>query len=233
MFLFLHFSLLYPLKSANKVCMTLWFIQRWGAGVRELLLCTLKPVIMGSRRPHGSGWGSSSGMEARSRTGMVSTELTVPEPEDDWLPEVGADEELEPLCDWGWDWVWDWECVWEWEGVSFSGSWDMVSTSLIAWMKREKGELPMLGFKNNSLSEMDNPALPTNYEPKIDFFVLQITYEVMLILFFKQHSALFSLTKYQQLCWWKINVSLYHHGISVLLRRTTCCDTVCDFWANN
>lgn len=51
---------------------------------------------MGSRRPHGSASGSS-GTDGRV-TGIVSTLLSVPEPLDDWLPEVGPLEELEP--DW-------------------------------------------------------------------------------------------------------------------------------------
>lgn len=43
----------------------------------------------------------------------MSTELNVPEPEEEpWLDDVGADEELDP----GWDWVWDWVwlCDWDW-----------------------------------------------------------------------------------------------------------------------
>ncbi|KAF0021503.1 hypothetical protein F2P81_026244 [Scophthalmus maximus] len=57
---------------------------------------------MGSRRPQGCGSGSS-GTDGRV-TGRVSMLLTVPEPLDDWLPEVGPLEEPEP----GWDWVFDW-----------------------------------------------------------------------------------------------------------------------------
>lgn len=49
-------------------------------------------------------------------TGMVSTLLTVPEPLDDWLAEVGPLDELEPCGDLIWDgdrvdWLWvsDWD----------------------------------------------------------------------------------------------------------------------------
>lgn len=68
---------------------------------------------MGMTRPHTWGWtsSSSSGIDCSSWTGTVSTELRVPEPEDEpWLDDVGADEELDPGCDCVWDWVWD--CDW-------------------------------------------------------------------------------------------------------------------------
>ena len=53
-----------------------------------------KPLSMGSRRPQGSGSGSS-GTEA-SGTGMVSTLLSVPE---DWLLEVGPLEGPDPVAE--------------------------------------------------------------------------------------------------------------------------------------
>lgn len=72
---------------------------------------------MGSRRPHGSASGSS-GTDGRV-TGMVSKLLRVPEPLDDWLPEVGPLEELEP----GWDWDWDFDCDGDWVEKTWDGDW--------------------------------------------------------------------------------------------------------------
>ena len=57
-------------------------------------LRTLKRLCRGSRRPQGRGSGSSR-MGDRSWTGMVSTELTVPDVDEDWL--AGTDDELELL----------------------------------------------------------------------------------------------------------------------------------------
>lgn len=74
---------------------------------------------MGSRRPQGSASGSS-GTDGRV-TGMVSKLLSVPEPLDDWLPEVGPLEELEP----GWDWDLDWDGDWvgDWVERTWDGDW--------------------------------------------------------------------------------------------------------------
>lgn len=73
---------------------------------------------MGSRRPQGSASGSS-GTDGRV-TGRVSTLLSVPEPLDDWLAEVGPLEELEPVWDWDLDWDGDWvdwvDWDWAWDG---------------------------------------------------------------------------------------------------------------------
>lgn len=82
---------------------------------------------MGSRRPQGSASGSS-GTDGRV-TGMVSKLLSVPEPLDDWLPEVGPLEELEPGWDWDLDWDGDWvERTWDgdwvdWVDWAWDGNW--------------------------------------------------------------------------------------------------------------
>lgn len=58
----------------------------------------LKPLVNGTILPQylGSGSSGSSGMDDSSVMGTVSTELSVPDPdEDDWLEEAGPDEELE------------------------------------------------------------------------------------------------------------------------------------------
>lgn len=85
----------------------------------------LKPGAIGSRRPQGCGSGSS-GTDGRV-TGMVSTLLSVPEPLDDWLPDVGPLEELEPGWDLGWDGDWvdwvDW-VDWAWDGDKVDWAWD-------------------------------------------------------------------------------------------------------------
>lgn len=64
---------------------------------------------------------------------MVSTLLSVPEPLDDWLPDVGPLEELEPGWDLGWDrdwvdwvdwvdWAWDGDRV-DWVDWAWDGDW--------------------------------------------------------------------------------------------------------------
>lgn len=48
----------------------------------------------------------------------MSTLLSVPDPLDPWLPELGPLEELEP----GWDWDWDWDL--DCDGERVEGTWD-------------------------------------------------------------------------------------------------------------
>lgn len=71
----------------------------------------------------------------------MSTLLSVPEPLDDWLPDVGPLEELEPP--WDLDWACDgdrvdWACEGDWgRSPSFGISWD------IGAYKLQKHNLPL------------------------------------------------------------------------------------------